>query len=115
MLKTSHTPIMENGRRAPREKRPSPVSFRGALPLPSTLQADDLLDVALSALQWSTDATLPQAERAMAQRLFTLAVSLSEQEAPAPHEASMVKAMICHLCKASERLICNTCPFGYCG
>ena len=83
--------------------------------MPSQLQSEDLLDVALAALQWSTDTGLPQAERTLAHQLFTLALSLSEQDDPAPHETTLLKAMICHLCRATERLVCNTCPFGFCG
>ena len=90
-------------------------ALRAARPEQQVLQMEDLLDIALSALQWSTDTGLSRGERDMAHRLFTLALALAEQEQPPAHDWSMLKAMICHLCRATEKTLCTACPFGYCG
>ena len=65
-------------------------------------QVDDLPDVALTAYDWATRASLPPATRDLARHLFNFTQALSEQESVAAPDRAALDAMVEQLSREIE-------------
>ncbi len=76
-------------------------------------QSDDFVDIALTSWEWSTRGTLSDAARALARQACNLALSLADEDPPAPQALFALNAMVCKVCKEVAQDRCSAYPMDF--